>query len=1141
MHHFRTMLVLALFCALLAGFTPALAQGGSGDETIVIHQMNVRNTSIDLSGTPPTILIDYDIEDVSEDNPGLEMLVVHPLNDEGELIDFDFRVVSGSAWFADHPLRATGTLELEVPALLPPGEYDLAVTVYRFERIKVIDSQLDIATPGTVTLFRGGDGPWNTPPSFSGIYGTIEDTNVTYHPGSHGYHVRMLDNNRSGLVSLTVELFKDGVSTGSRVSHVLPDDMARSSGPPPGGYLSTGINLPQTLSDGEHEVVFTVTDASGLSSTESRTLDVTNFRDEDTPPVIESVSFRDESIDLGEKYTPPPFIVLYEFSDVGIGVSKVDYILVNQEDASDRQTRTIAFDSPTLSVSGSHSLTNAFDLNAGRYTLAVRLYDDAGNETYAENLDSIEITSDDTQNPYVNSLTLTPNQIETSPTVTPASLNYSLRDPGTAGLRELSLTLRDVNDASRTYAITPLRFTRESRLDSQTRISLPASLPAGEYFLRYELKDAAGNTEVGSANERLTVTGGPVGPVFTALGAASDRIFTNDPSGELVVTYALQDGDERGLGWIQLSLESETLPNAESGNISLGGVATAHGAYGFPLNTLAPGRYRLVATARDTQNNEATTRDVLAGTPEFIDVLAPNQRRFGPFDWAGAGTTEHPFRDIYRLSGLSHGAPVAITYESTQHRLNEVETCAVDIVPQRYNGSEYLILSQDIPAQCNPQTYQQAQMLITFAHADDMETSTLSRFKISPHGHLTDMGSDHASAPLAFDSRQALQLEFGPFEWVENGQSRQHQILFSNVSGVRQIDLAFANASNAGFAGAFTDCTIHRTPASRDETHFLLSPAMLAACGDFGRADLTVRLSAPDPWIQPYTSAARLITTTENAVSDFSADFTPARSPELTSQLGGLTLAVYPAFEWTGDANAPTSNLFRLAGLNGGAPVSITLRALQDEDWTDCDIPVSVANTGAFDYVLTSQALAACDAFGRADLQFRVTYATANQRSAPPALRRLAVGAHGDLTDFGFDLDDRDALAPTPIADGMAEIVFGPFEWTGDHTVSTQNVFRISGITGAPDSIDLALMNATTEGYTGDFTDCSLLIRPYRVGRNEFVIASNDLVDCGGFLRADIRFRVRAQADQFEDEVRMRRFAVTRSGGLTDFGSDNPR
>lgn len=153
-------------------------------------------------------------------------------------------------------------------------------------------------------------------------------------------------------------------------------------------------------------------------------------------------------------------------------------------------------------------------------------------------------------------------------------------------------------------------------------------------------------------------------------------------------------------------------------------------------------------------------------------------------------------------------------------------------------------------------------------------------------------------------------------------------------------------------------------------------------------------------------------------------------------------------------------------------------------------------------------------------------------------LRRLAIGAHGDITDFGFDLDASAATTPTPIANGLAEIEFGPFEWTGDHTVSTQNVFRISGLSGAPESIDLALMNATQEGYQGDFTDCSLQIRPNRVGRNEFVIASNDLVDCDGFLRADIRFRIRAQADQFADEVRMRRFAVTTNGGLTDFGFD---
>ena len=269
MHHIRTTLVLALFLALMAGFTSALAQGAAGSDTVVIHQMDVRNTRIDLSDSPPTILIDYDIEDVSEDEPGLEDLFIHLINDEGELVEFDLRSVFATEWFRDIPLRVTGTLEFEMPALLPPGQYDLAVTVYRSERRKVIDKQIGIATPGTVTLFRGGDGPWDTPPSLSGIYGTLSNTDVTDNPGSDSYYVQMLDNNRSGLVSLTVELFKDGVSTGTRVSHVLPDDMARFSGPPPGGNLSTGINLPQTLSNGEHEVVFTVTDASGLSSSAS--------------------------------------------------------------------------------------------------------------------------------------------------------------------------------------------------------------------------------------------------------------------------------------------------------------------------------------------------------------------------------------------------------------------------------------------------------------------------------------------------------------------------------------------------------------------------------------------------------------------------------------------------------------------------------------------------------------------------------------------------------------------------------------------------------------------------------------------------------------------------------------------------------
>jgi hypothetical protein len=48
-----------------------------------------------------------------------------------------------------------------------------------------------------------------------------------------------------------------------------------------------------------------------------------------------------------------------------------------------------------------------------------------------------------------------------------------------------------------------------------------------------------------------------------------------------------------------------------------------------------------------------------------------------------------------------------------------------------------------------------------------------------------------------------------------------------------------------------------------------------------------------------------------------------------------------------------------------------------------------------------------------------------------------------------------------------------------------------------------------------------------------------DFVDCGNFRRGDLSFRIRADAAVLADTVRMRRFAITRTGGLTDFGFDN--
>ena len=121
-------------------------------------------------------------------------------------------------------------------------------------------------------------------------------------------------------------------------------------------------------------------------------------------------------------------------------------------------------------------------------------------------------------------------------------------------------------------------------------------------------------------------------------------------------------------------------------------------------------------------------------------------------------------------------------------------------------------------------------------------------------------------------------------------------------------------------------------------------------------------------------------------------------------------------------------------------------------------------------------------------------------------------------------------------------MVFGPFEWVGDAQAGTQGVFRITGIDGGlPDSIEVAIANAAGGNgqFTGAYSDCSINLRSNRAGRNEYVIGAVDFADCGSFSRGDLSFRIRADAAVLANTVRMRRFAVTPAGGLTDFGFDN--
>lgn len=153
-------------------------------------------------------------------------------------------------------------------------------------------------------------------------------------------------------------------------------------------------------------------------------------------------------------------------------------------------------------------------------------------------------------------------------------------------------------------------------------------------------------------------------------------------------------------------------------------------------------------------------------------------------------------------------------------------------------------------------------------------------------------------------------------------------------------------------------------------------------------------------------------------------------------------------------------------------------------------------------------------------------------------LRRFALWGN-DLTDFGFDGQRGQGSGPQPLDNGSAFVEFGPFDWTGDRNAGTQSSFRISGLKAAPIEIRVALDNSATSGSGNGFEDCILGSGVSGFSGGEYLITGNDLAACGDFVRADIRFRITAAVADFEPVVRMRRFAITGSGGITDFGFDN--
>jgi hypothetical protein len=879
-------------------------------------------------------------------------------------------------------------------------------------------------------------------------------------------------------------------------------------------------------------------------------------------PVVQSLTLQQDSLQVDQGETTVSFD--YEVTDEG--GSYLDYIQIWIQGASDGALshRTLLTEQiGGTRASGTVSAELPTYIPEGEYTVYVIVYDNAGNSGGYDVTLSLTVnnTNGDSEPPVLEELEITPDPLVMTGEEAELTLNYRISDGGGSGLEVIYFSLS--HTSSQPGGSAEIGRINVSGLDASTRqgsavLTIPAHSWSGDYHVQVTAFDNVGNFLVlnGSnpSEDRIVRIENSfedtAPPVVNRLSVTPGAVETSDFGATLRVDYNIEDPGGSGLRMLWVSLEHETLRYGNSmllgPPLSFNGAHTAEGSFNMSVPAGFPaGLYQVRTWMQDEVRNEHPSPKGLS-TTQLIWVNEPGKRAFGPFigviEPAGEG------RDIFRVTGLETGPPsriqVAFRDAEVSGFTGQLSDCELEVRPARHSGAEYLILAQDLAA-CGAFGSADVVFQITPNPADLDERIALRRFRISETGMLSDLNVDRSPLSRWAEQTHEIKFEFGPFEWTESPVSgRLHHFRLSGLedSIPQSMDVAIANAAADGFDGAFGDCTLDVPLSAITQGVYAFTSADLAACGDFGRADLSFRFTD----IASYSDAvtlSRTVTTPDGSITDFSFDQLTDLPIQPEDLSGDRAQVEAGPFEWTGDANAPTQNLFRISGLTSlpdQIEVAINNAAASGFDgaYTDCNLNIRPQRAGANDYLISSADLADCGGFGRADLSFRITAAAADMPDGV-RVRRIAIGAHGDLTDFNFDHDVRPTAEIRDRGDGESAVILGLYEWTGSHTVGTQNVFRITGISGMPTRIQVSLDHATAEGYEGSFLDCELTIRPERSSANDYVIASNDLADCGDFVRANVTFRVFANTEQFQDDVRMRRFAVSRTGGLTDFGFDN--
>ena len=570
--------------------------------------------------------------------------------------------------------------------------------------------------------------------------------------------------------------------------------------------------------------------------------------------------------------------------------------------------------------------------------------------------------------------------------------------------------------------------------------------------------------------------------------------------------------------------------------------------------------------------------------------------QYGPFPVVGRSATGAV--SIFRIAGLYSGPPesldIVFRNDTGSERERSFVTCSLPIRNQRYRGAEYLITPADL-SDCSDLDFGQIYVQVRPQDDADYDGLRVRRFMLNSDHRLSDrvgdptqnlrgtyvnywsQGTDPASTYGPSDEVMsepsthegdaapgAAPIEPGysrvssrQLRWVgDHTNMMRSAFVFENLDGLVPTLAEFQIENPSGDTSALPDtqsgssiywCQIEINEDRLSWNSYLILPEDYAVCGEFGRAGITPHLHVPAESRAQDIEPIRYVVGPDGALTDVAGDSGHFFDAPESNENGDYSVSLKTVFEWVGDANAPTQNVFRFVPIDGAfrsIDIAITnaARGQYAGEFGDCEIEFDPDRYTGGDYLITSADLAQCGDFVRADLQFRLNGPQESFGRIVWAMR-IGVGAHGDLTNFTFDHQLERGVSPEHHPD-FDRVELGPFEWVGDTHAGTQSVFRLAGLDGElPTRIQVRLANTTynTGWYENAFTDCEIVVNPERSSGGEFLILSRDLAQCGDFGRADIHFRIEAPDGTMQDGMRIRRFAVTSGGGLTDFNSDNER